>query len=301
MILLDLSGTIHSSVHAFSADLKKSSPKEMEGIIRHVILNSILNVRKKFKRSEYGDLVICLDARTYWRRDIFPFYKATRKKARDESDLDWDAIFQIMNILIEDIKIHFSYNVVVVDKAEADDIIAVLCKYTQTNELKTIGFETESQKIVIVSEDLDFIQLQKYPNVQQYLPRKKKLHDKLGKKALEDFIIEHIVKAGDDGIPSIMCDDDHFIKEEKVRAKPISSKRLQAFKDQGRDECTNDVEKRNWDRNSKLIDFDHIPDDISELIVDTYRSSKSTGDHGTIFNYLVKNGCRQLLDHVQEF
>ena len=42
--------------------------------------------------------------------------------------------------------------------AEADDIIATLCKNFQ------------NEKIMIVSGDKDFIQLQKYPNVQQYSP-----------------------------------------------------------------------------------------------------------------------------------
>ena len=55
-----------------------------ENLLRHMILNSIRANKIKFG-SDYGELVIAADARTTWRREMFPYYKANRKKNRDAS------------------------------------------------------------------------------------------------------------------------------------------------------------------------------------------------------------------------
>jgi len=300
LIIIDFSGTIHSSIHAFSADLKRD-PDNMDGIIRHVILTSVLNVRKKFPAHKYGNIVIAIDDRNYWRRDIFPHYKANRKKAREESGIDWNKVFTITDQLIDDLSEHFTYKVIKVNRAEADDVVAVLTKYTQTNELQKIGFDTEMQPVVVVSEDQDFVQLMKYGNFQLWLPRKKKFHAQLNTGELKEYVNEHVCKAGDDGIPTINCDDDHFVKEEKVRAKPITAKMKAEFREKGRDACDSDIQRRNWDRNARLIKFEYIPEDVEQSIVDAYVNYNLTGSKSKIFNYLVKNRCRQLLDNVEEF
>ena len=301
MITLDFSGIVHSSVYAFSKDLIKSSPAEMEGIIKHSILTSIKSFRQKFKKDEYGQIVICLDDRHYWRKDIFPYYKANRKKAREDSDLDWNSIFEIVDRLQNDLRENFPYVVLKVNKAEADDIIAVLAKYSQTYDLDQIGFESTPKPFVAVSQDQDFVQLYKYENFKLWQPRDKKYYPKLSKSALREFTIEHVVKAGDDGIPTIMCDDDHFVKEEKVRAKPVSAKRLLEFKEHGRDSCANDIERRNWDRNARLIDFEYIPNDISNAIIEQFENYKVQGNRSKIFNYLIANRCGRLIEDIESF
>ena len=50
-----------------------------EHLIRHMILNTIRMYNKKF-RKEYGQMVIACD-HSSWRREVFPQYKASRKKA----------------------------------------------------------------------------------------------------------------------------------------------------------------------------------------------------------------------------
>ena len=44
-------------------------------------------------RDEYGQMVICADGMNTWRREYFPEYKASRKKSRDNSEMDWNIIF----------------------------------------------------------------------------------------------------------------------------------------------------------------------------------------------------------------
>ena len=67
-----------------------------ENMIRHMILNSIRMYNKRY-RDEYGQMVICADGMNNWRRDVFPYYKANRKKSRDNSDQDWSEIFRILH------------------------------------------------------------------------------------------------------------------------------------------------------------------------------------------------------------
>ena len=96
-----------------------------EGLIRHIVLNSLRSYTKQFK-AKYGNMVICCDSKKYWRREVFPFYKSNRKKDRDKSDFDWNLIFETLNKIRDELKQNLPYRVIEVEGAEADDIIAVL-------------------------------------------------------------------------------------------------------------------------------------------------------------------------------
>ena len=67
--------------------------------------------------------------------------------------------FDVFGRLKEDLKQNFPYRVIEVDGAEADDIIAVLAAQF-----------SETENVLILSSDKDFVQLQKYSNVTQYSP-----------------------------------------------------------------------------------------------------------------------------------
>jgi hypothetical protein len=296
MILVDYSQVALSNILSFQRELK-GSESEIKNLIRHVTLSTLKSYKKKYGK-EYGELVICCDGRKYWRREVFPQYKAGRKKARDNSDLDWTLIFDTLSEMREDLAKYFPYKVIHLDRAEADDIIAVLAKWTQTNGLVQQGLIEEPQKVLILSSDGDFIQLQKYSNVSQWSPMQKK-QIKVTAKELHEKKITHIVKAGDDGIPNILSKDDVFVTGE--RQKPVSAKRLAEFIENGFIACKTDDERRNWQRNTLLIDFDYIPEDVSSEIVDAYVNYKTTGDKMSIMNYLIEKKCRLLLDELEDF
>ena len=131
-------------------------------LLRHMVINSIRSLKNKFE-GEYGELVIACDNKNYWRKKIFPYYKANRKKAREESGLDWPMIFDTINLIKEELKAIFPYKVVEVETAEADDIIATLVMRSQ-----------KDSPLLILSGDHDFIQLQKYKGVRQFSPVTKK-------------------------------------------------------------------------------------------------------------------------------
>jgi hypothetical protein len=112
-------------------------------------------------------------------------------------------------------------------------------------------------------------------------------------------MVEHVVK-GDagDGVPNILSPDDTFMTG--TRQKPISAKRLEEFFAKGYDACANDDERRGWKRNATLVDFAFIPEDLRDTVIETYDAAP-LGNKNSVFNYLVKNRCRMLLDEIDEF
>lgn len=297
MILIDYSQVALAAILTFQRELK-GSEAEVKNLIRHVTLSTIKSYKKKYGK-DYGEMVICCDGRKYWRKDFFEFYKGMRKSNREKSNLDWKLIFDTLSEMRTDLVTNFPYRVIHVERAEADDIIAVMCKYLQENQLIQQGLVEESQKILILSSDKDFKQLQLLPNVKQWSPMQKKYITATQREIIE-YKIEHIVK-GDagDGVPNIFSKDDVFMKGE--RQKPVSAKRLQEFFENGFIACKNDDERRNWQRNSVLVDFDHIPPDVSEDIIKTYINIIPNTDKMKIMNYLMENRCRLLLDEIEEF
>jgi len=301
MILVDYSQVALAAILTFQRELK-GDEAEVKNLIRHVTLSTLKSYKKKYGK-EYGELVICCDGRKYWRREVFEYYKAGRKKMRDNSDLDWHLIFDTLNEMRQEIGEHFPWRVIHVDRAEADDIIAVLTEWSQSNELMRVGLTEEPQKILILSSDKDFKQLQLTPfssgNVRQWSPMQKKFIQ-ASKQEIIDFTIEHIVK-GDtgDGIPNLLSKDDVFVTGD--RQKPVSAKRLAEFIEKGIDACRNDEEKRNWQRNATLVAFDNIPVEVKQSIIDTYISNKPKGDKMTVMNYLMEHRCRLLLDEIEDF
>lgn len=298
MILVDYSQVALAGIMQFQRDLKTGSDDKIVGLIRHVVLSSLVANKKKFS-PRFGDLVICCDGKDYWRKDFFPQYKATRKVAREKSDFNWKLIFDTLSQIREELKENFPYKVIHHNRAEADDIIGVLSAYSQENELLAVGLVEDPQPVLILSSDKDNIQLQRYGNVKQYSPMQKKsvVPDDGWHKAL----MEKIVK-GDpgDGIPNILSPDGVFL-EEGSRQKPISSKRLTEFFENGFLACKNDEERRNFHRNTALVDYQHIPENIRAEILDIYKNTEIKGNKAKIMKYLMDNRCKNLMEDIENF
>ena len=262
-----------------------------ENLIRHMVLNSIRMYNVKFKE-EYGDLVICADDKKYWRKDLFPYYKAARKKSREDSPYDWNLIFETLNRVRDEIRENFPYKVIQIDKTEADDVIGTIC-INYGVELKN----SQSEKILILSSDKDFMQLQKFANVDQYSPMAKKF---LKTSEPIKFLKEHILK-GDrgDGIPNILSSDDTFITE--ARQKPVTEKKLNTWVAQKPEDFCDASMLRNYQRNESLIDLSKVPSEYTDRILTAYRSPKEVKGKDKVLNYFIKNRMKQLMEHIQEF
>lgn len=280
MILIDFSGTVHAAVHV---DVRAHNDTSKE-FLRHVILNQIRSVRKRFFQ-EYGELVICMDSRTgYWRKDIFPYYKAKRKEARDKSDIDWDTVFSYINEISQEIYDYLPYKVLRIDKAEADDIIGTL----------VLNQEDDLEPILIVSNDHDFKQLHGIKNVNQYFPFAIKC-EKITEPNL--FLTEHILK-GDpgDGIPNVRSARDIFLQE-GMRQKPITKKYIRDFLDNG-SVPLEDVDR--FEENKRLIDLRYIPIKLQTNIIEAYKTAPY-GNRFKLFTYLSMNGLKQQIDNISDF
>jgi hypothetical protein len=256
-----------------------------EGMLRHMVLNSLRSNRNKFK-DEYGELVICSDDKNYWRRSQFPYYKAARKKSREKSELDWSAIFNALGRIKDELRQFFPYRVIQVETAEADDIIATL--------VHEYGTPLNSgEPILILSGDKDYIQLHTYGNVRQYDPTRKKWirHDDP-----EAYLKEHIIR-GDagDGVPNILSPDNCFVTG--IRQKPITKKRLAEW--QNLNNLTGEV-KRNYLRNKSLIDLSEVPEHIKDQVMEEYENEGGK-DRKHLLDYFMKNKLKHLMEVITDF
>ena len=288
MIIVDYSGIALASII-----INKTFDEQL---IRHMILNSLRMYRTRYKE-EYGELVLAVDASNNWRKTAFPQYKASRKKTQKESTFDWGEAFRILNKIREEIAENFPYTVVRVDGCEADDVIGTL---VTRNPDPNRDYDPE--KIMIVSSDRDFLQLQKYKFVRQYSPLLKK---ELRVDNPRVWLQTHIIK-GDkgDGVPNILSDDNVFV--EGFRQTPITQKKI--------DSIIEDLEEgellyatswyRNYCRNKKLIDLSETPKELRREIINNFMADKPDTRwmrRGKVFPYLVENKCNELIKSAQEF
>ena len=287
MILVDMSQISLASMMMHLNMNKTIKPDE--GMVRHMILNSLRMYRTKFKE-EFGELILCFDSRHYWRRDHFPYYKAGRKKDRKESNLDWDAIFSCLNDIKQELKDYFPYKHLEVYGAEADDIIAVLC----------LELEYDNGKTLILSGDKDFIQLHRFTNVKQYSPITKKFINGIDP---YEYLTEHILK-GDtsDGIPNVLSPDNTFV--DGLRQKPVGKKKIAEWTGNilipAEMALPNEEARRNFQRNEKLIDLSKSPEDIFMSCLDAYKEAPD-GDRSKLLNYFIEKRLSNLTESIGDF
>jgi hypothetical protein len=273
------------------------------GLLRHMVINAIRSYKMKFGH-DFGQLVIATDNRKYWRREYFPHYKASRKKSRADSGLDWHAIFEALDQIRSELDTHFPYPVLNVDLAEADDIIAALVEWTQENELTGAGvFDVpEPQPVLILSGDGDFVQLQRHKNVKQYSPIHKKWI--VADASPDEVIMEHVL-SGDkgDGVPNFLSADDTFVIE-GGRQKSLMKKDLAQWKTQEAEEFieADSPLMKNFRRNQVLIDLRCIPKKVKRNVIKQYLEKREkTTNKSDILNFFIKNHMKLLIEHTGEF
>lgn len=296
VILVDFSQLVISSCVVHSDDINhEGTPKNL---IKHIIINQLLEIKKKLK----GDVILCCDSKTYWRRNKFSSYKGHRKHAKEDDFLDWPMIYEVMDEMKSEFREHFPYTVLDVDGAEADDIIACLAKYFDENELVNTGLVEEPQQVVISSTDKDFKQLLKYRHVQIWHNVDKKYVKCDNPK---QFLIEHICTGDTGDNISNVCTGDWWAiaraNNEKTRQKSFMQARLQEFYNKGIDGCLNEDERKNYLRNEMLIDFDMIPETVYNSIVKEYINYEIAGDRKSVFSYLTSHRMKLLMASIQEF
>jgi hypothetical protein len=294
MIIIDLNQVMIANMMAQLGNHTNADINE--DLLRHMVLNSIRNYRSKFV-NEYGEVVIANDGKQSWRKDFFPYYKAHRRKFREESEMDWGAIFTALNQIREELRDNFPYKYIHVDGAEADDIIGTIChKYG-----RQLG---KHDPILILSGDKDFIQLQTYSNVEQFDPIRKRW---IKHSNPTEYLLTHIIK-GDrgDGVPNILSKDDCLINGRQTPCRQKYIDHLSAFfcdddfSDLSDVDFKSEEHARNFNRNMHLIDLRKTPDDIRLNIMEQF-NREPTAKRSNLFNYFIEKRLKGLVEHIGDF
>ena len=282
MILIDNTQLLLSTIFAQVKDISTID----EEMVRHIALNTYRMYRTKFK-GKYGEIVLCQDANS-WRKEVFPHYKANRKKDREGSEAKWDRALSIMSKIRDEVRDNFPYKHMRINRCEADDVIGVLAKHFHKRE-----------PIIIVSSDKDFAQLQQYPGVEQYSPTTK---NKVVYKDPIATLNEHIIRGDSgDGVPNVLSEDDCFIVEGK-RQKPSTAKRLAELQESlGSDNLFfNETIRKNWERNKTLIDLSKIPPDVEAEIINKWEQPHNSS-RSKLINYFMEHRLKNLMECIDEF
>jgi hypothetical protein len=286
MVLVDYNGIAIGSI---MGQLNRGEALT-ENLVKHIILNNIRLYRNKFKEDEWGKMIICCDDLS-WRKSVYPEYKAARKTNRDKSKYDWSEIYRLLDIVTNDIKINFPYAVISVENAEADDIIGALT-------LRELD-DPWGSKVAIVSADKDFIQLHMAGQVIQWSPMQQKMVK--SESSPKRYLFDHILKGdSSDGVPNVLSPDNTFT--DKIRQSPMTKKKMDLIWENrdtpnlGMDDNT----YRNYCRNREMIDLTYTPKEIKEDSLRQLENYKYPM-RGSIFNYLVENEMKMLLEVIEEF
>ena len=279
MILIDLSQIMVAST---MMSMGKDQSQVDISMVRHMVLNSLRMYRTKYHK-EYGELVLCCDGKHSWRREHFPQYKASRKTNRDADSRDWSQIFECLDTIKSELREFFPYKYLEIDESEADDIIGVLARIA-------------TEKVMIISGDKDFIQLQVRDNVDQYSPITKKIvYDANPAKYLK----EHILR-GDtsDGVPNFLSADNSIV--DKIRQTPITKKKIELWIDQDPEDFCNEEQLRNYHRNMKLIDLQYTPSKIADQVGKQFNEVPK-GKRSGLLNYFIERKLNNLIQDIGEF
>ncbi len=282
-ILVDTANTFFRARHVINgdADIKL-------GMAFHITLNSI---RKAWQQFNGTHVIFCLEGRS-WRKDFYAPYKAQRAEARaahtereaDEERVFWEAFDTFKEFVTEKTNCTVLQN----PQLEADDLIAGwIQSHPQDNH-------------VIISTDTDFAQLIA-PNVKQYngvmettITHEGYFDDK-GKPIIDKKTGEAKAAPNPEWQLFEKCmrgdtSDNVFSAYPGVRTKGTSKKvgLLEAFEDRNtkgynwnnlmlqRWSDHNGVEHRvleDYERNRRLIDLSHQPDNIKQIIKETINTA----------------------------
>lgn len=271
------------------------TPKTQDQInistVRHLILDTIRFNIVKFK-SEYPDIILAFDDNKYWRRNVASYYKKKRKIDHENSDWDWERLNGFIHPVFDELRTVMPYHCLRVDYAEADDIIGVLGKHVVADD----------RRFKIVSSDTDFCELQKYSGVSQWSPTQKKpVTPKYGSPR-NDLRMKIIKGDAKDSIACIKIRSDYIVtKVEGERAPNIYAKELEKWLEM--DDPTLDMQPEwaaRYKENEVLRDFDFIPQDIANNIIDAYNKPKQ-GNKAKMEKYFMENKLVRMFEKMSDF
>lgn len=294
MILLDLSNIFYRCVFSLEK-LNNEIPNYQPSLneLEVAMLKEISSVNDKFKY-DWGRLMICCDGKGNWRYKYFKEYKQKRSEDKSKDERDWDYLRDLFEKVKKEIKNNSSWPILEVPELEADDIIALITKFSQDN-------------LLIVSNDKDLNQLVDGSKVKQFSLMN---NDYVSR---EHHLLNEAILTGDtgDGVPNIFSDDNHYVREDKVRAKPVTKGIKEYFIDKNIDKdsltsyftdliesgkCDISLDKilHNYERNKMMIDLNMIPMEYEnsfkkEVMSSVEIANKNVNHHQNWLDCLINN------------
>lgn len=292
-LIFDFSQIAYSA--KFQTDGKGSDLWQLN-LWRSVVLKML---KKHIKNFNPDDVVLAMDGKHSWRKDVDEYYKKNRYESKKDNN-DWISFYSEMNNFIDELINIFPYKCIKLENVEGDDIIAILTQ-------KIPG------EIVIISSDHDLTQLMLYnKNITIFNPIKNEEIPFYSESELKLIQETHIIK-GDtgDGVPNIFSDRNTFTVKGK-RQKVTSSKKLNSILERGindylkLDTTTSIKEKekiiKNYQLNYKLVvlKLDNIPNNHIENVMNEY-NKKIVYDVENIKSYLKSKRMVTLFENINEF
>lgn len=325
VLLIDFNNLCHRCIFGANQQYLKNisdpnyqmTPDDLYDIWKNYVVQNLFDYVKEFKPTK---LIVPIDSSS-WRKDFYPDYKGKRDEQRKASPVDFEKFYPVMKKLIEDLKtILPNVYVLKIDKAEVDDIIAVLSK-----------IEFKNDEVVIISNDGDFKQLLQFKNVKIFNPLNKtkgfvecldpkndlKLKVCVGDPGdnVSNILVmpekyeqngERVIGVGEATAEKILekgLDSDYVVDRVGFKYNTITNEKKKEFifDKISKEEIIQNV-KANYERNLKLISFEHIPLDIQKRIIDEYSKYQlKKYSQMNLFNWLLENRIRLVADNLQTY
>lgn len=308
-ILVDVSNLLFASYLGTNHSKKNIGiPDDSKHLmIKEYILDKINSYVTRFQVKN-DDVTLAWDSGS-WRKEVFPLYKFKRQEKKDEAE--YQKMMHFFNEFKKDVDEYFDWRSVAVRKAEGDDIIGTLTRLFQEND----------ETVLILSRDKDFLQLIN-DNTKLIDPFSGKLKDTFvisenkntgekiewevtNKNEARKFSLFHTI-LGDatDGIPSVICDDDHYANPSKKKTRFGVKTILKTFFSDNQKENIENLRKyhndykNNFDRNHRLISLDNTPPNIKKEIIDTWKNAKKVVAVEKLEEWCLKNNLHSLLNNL---
>lgn len=243
---------------------------------KHIIIDSIY---KSMGYVDTKEVVLAIDDKKSWRKLYWNRYKESRKGKRDKSKINWDVFHSEYKNFTDEIQEHLPFKVLLVENAEADDIIGIMC-------LKDEG------EYQIISNDEDYLQLVS-DRIKLYNPNKARFMEC---ENTERFLIEKCLTGqSKDDIFNILTPLDWPSGKRKPGFGEVSANKVI---DAGYQEwlSENKLEER-FEVNRTLIDFQRIPKVIRTRILNAYNNYQ-LADPSKMYEFFKNN---KFNDYLEDF
>jgi 5'-3' exonuclease len=315
-VLVDTANTFFRARHVIRGD----SDIKL-GMALHITFHSI---RKAWQDYKADHVVFCLEGRS-WRKDFYKPYKANRAETRaamtakeqEEDQLFWETFDQFKQFIVE----KTNCTVLQHPELEADDLIAGFIR------------NHPDDNHIIISTDSDFHQLiaenvSQYNGVADTLTTHEGIFDKKGKRIIDKKTKEEVSAPNPSWILFEKCmrgdtTDNVFSAYPGVRTKGSKNKvgLQEAFEDRDKKGYSwNNLMLQRWtdhegkehrvvddyERNRRLIDLNHQPDHIKQIIDSTIkeqtRDPKNISQVGIrLMKFCQLYDMKKIVDSIQSY